>query len=144
MLPYRGPIPEPVRERLRELAEPWLPEADLERARLHVGTWLSRWVLRVMPDPIPGVDPAAVTLGRHIFIHPSYWPLNRPPGFFLLAHELVHVRQWRERGLLGFLWAYLTDYFASPQRYRGVRLEHEAVEVAAAVEDRWRARGYPV
>jgi hypothetical protein len=34
---------------------------------------------------------AAVTLGRSIVVHPRY-PLDEK----LLAHELVHVRQWRE------------------------------------------------
>jgi len=143
MPPYQGPVPDPVRALLRELAGPWLTEADLERARLHVGTGLSRAILRWMPDPIPGVDPAAVTLGRHIFMDPAYWPLDRPPGLLLLAHELVHVRQWRERGPLGFLRAYLSDYFTHPQRYAGVRLEREAEAVAAAVAERWRAREFP-
>ncbi|MCX7689574.1 DUF4157 domain-containing protein [Thermoflexus sp.] len=144
MIHYQGPIPDPARALLQELAGPWLSEIDLERARLHIGTWLSRAILRLMPDPIPGVDPAAVTLGRHIFMDPAYWPLDRPPGLLLLVHELVHVRQWREKGVLGFLRAYLGDYFSHSQRYLGVRLEHEAVEVTAAVEDQWRARGFPI
>ncbi|HXF70651.1 MAG TPA: DUF4157 domain-containing protein [Thermoflexus sp.] len=144
MPPYYGKIPEHVQNLLRELTGSWISDADLERARLHVGTWLSRIILRMMPDPRPGVDPAAVTLGRHIFIDPAYWPLDRLPGFLLLVHELVHVRQWRERGVLGFLWAYLREYFTNPQRYEGVHLEREAAEVAAAVEGQWRARGFPV
>ncbi len=144
MSPYSGKIPESVQDLLRALAAPWLSEADLERAHLHIGTWLSRMILRVMPDPIPGVDPAAVTLGRHIFMDPAYWPLDRLPGFRLLVHEMVHVRQWREKGWLGFLLTYIRDYLSHPQRYGGVRLEHEAVEVARAVEDRWHTEGFPV
>lgn len=141
---YSGKIPEPIQDRLRALAAPWLSEVDLEQARLHIGTWLSRLILRVMPDPIPGVDPAAVTLGRHIFINPAYWPLDRLPAFRLLVHEMVHVRQWREKGVLGFLLSYIRDYLSHPQRYGGVRLEHEADEVARAVEERWHAEGFPV
>lgn len=37
----------------------------------------------------------------------------------LLRHELEHVRQYRERGLVGFLARYLSDYVG------------------------WRVRGYP-
>ena len=37
----------------------------------------------------------------------------------LMRHERVHVRQWRELGIAGFLRRYLGAYF------------------------RWRARGYP-
>ncbi|WP_376789483.1 DUF4157 domain-containing protein [Thermoflexus sp.] len=144
MIPYRGPIPESIRALLRELADPWLSEMDWEHACLHVGTPLSRLILRLMPDPIPGVNPAAVTLGRHIFMDPDYGPLDQLPGFLLLVHELVHIRQWREKGLLGFLLAYLKDYLNQPQRYRGVRLEHEAAQVAAAVEERWHAHHSPV
>ncbi len=144
MAHYQGPIPDPVRALLRELAASWIPEIDVQRAHLHIGTRLSRAVLRLMPDPIPGVDPAAVTIGRHIFMDPAYWPLDRPPGFLLLVHELVHVRQWREKGILGFLQAYLSDYWAHPQRYNGVRLEREAAEVAAAVKAQGQARGFPI
>lgn len=144
MVRYQGPLPDPVRDRLQALAAPWLSEADLDRACLHVGTRLARILLRWMPDPTPGVDPAAVTLGRHIFMDPAYWPPDRLPGFLLLVHELVHVRQWREMGILGFLRAYLRDYFVHPQRYEGVRLEREAAEVAALVADRWREHGFPI
>jgi len=86
-----------------------LPEPDLERACLHAGTSLARPILRATPDPIPCVDPAAVTLGRLIFIDPAHWPPNRLSGFRPLVHELAHLRQRRERGMLGFLWAYLRD-----------------------------------
>jgi hypothetical protein len=139
---YRGPIPEPVRAQLRELAGAWLPEPDLERACLHVGTSLARLILRAMPDPLPGVDPAAVTLGRHIFMDPAYWPPDRRSGVRLLVRELIQVGQWRERGVLGFLWAYLRDYLA--RHYAGVRLEQEAEAIAAAAAEQWQARGLPV
>ena len=143
-LPYRGPIPDGVKARLRELAGTEIPEVDLERARLHVGTWLARGILRWIPDPLPGVDPAAVTVGRHIFLQPAFWPPERLPAFVLLAHELVHVRQWRGMGPWRFLIAYLWDYLRAPQRYPGVRLEQEAVAIAARIEARWRERGLPV
>jgi hypothetical protein len=57
---------------------------------------------------------AATTLGRFIFVKPT-----AVDSELLLRHELVHVRQWRELGVVGFLRRYLGAYL------------------------RWRLRGYP-
>ncbi len=57
---------------------------------------------------------AATTLGRFVFIRPDALGSAR-----LVRHELVHVRQWRQLGVVGFLRRYLGAYL------------------------RWRARGYP-
>lgn len=73
----------------------------------HEDHW--RWV----GGPVPrGAD--AITIGRVISVR------RRAAGSArLLRHELVHVRQWRRFGVLGFLRRYLGAYL------------------------RWRARGYP-
>lgn len=59
----------------------------------------------------------------------------------LLRHELVHVRQWRELGLIGFVLRYLGSYFAWRLRgyphwaaYRRIPLECQA---------EWEARAAP-
>lgn len=51
----------------------------------------------------------------------------------LLAHESVHIEQWKEHGRLGFLGRYLTDYLRNRLRglphteaYRAIRFEKEA------------------
>ena len=51
----------------------------------------------------------------------------------LLAHELVHVRQWRSLGVVGFLVAYLGSYarwrlrgYGHWAAYRRIPLEVEA------------------
>lgn len=73
----------------------------------HEDHW--RWVGGPVP---PGAD--AITIGRVISVR------RRAAGSArLLRHELVHVRQWRRFGVLGFLRRYLGAYL------------------------RWRARGYP-
>jgi hypothetical protein len=76
------------------------------RLERHDGYWL------LVGIAAPGAT--ATTLGPLI--------LRRSRGVGnerLLRHELVHVRQWRELGIFGFLRRYLGAYF------------------------RWRARGYP-
>lgn len=57
---------------------------------------------------------AATTLGPFVLIRPDAVGSDR-----LRAHELVHVRQWRQLGVPGFLVRYLAGYL------------------------RWRLRGYP-
>lgn len=56
----------------------------------------------------------------------------------LLAHELVHVRQWSDEGRVRFLWRYLGDFVAAFVRtrswsrsYRTIGHEIEARETAA-------------
>ncbi len=53
----------------------------------------------------------------------------------LLVHESVHVDQWRQCGIVGFLTRYLSDYLRGravglPHRtaYRAIRFEREATE----------------
>lgn len=87
------------------------------------------WV--VVGPAAPGA--AATTLGRVIFVRERAVGDER-----LLRHELEHVRQWRELGVLGFLRRYLGAYFSWCLRgyphwaaYRRIPLEIEA---------EWRAR----
>lgn len=67
------------------------------------------WVGGPVP---PGAD--AITLGPLIIVR-----RRAAHSEELLAHERVHVRQWRTLGVLGFLRRYLGSYL------------------------RWRLRGYP-
>lgn len=59
----------------------------------------------------------AITLGSLVIVKRG--ALDAPGGDRLLRHEAVHVRQYRERGFLPFLVAYVGSYL------------------------RWRAHGYP-
>lgn len=67
------------------------------------------WVGGPVP---PGA--AGVTLGRLVVVRRRAAASER-----LLRHELVHVRQFRDRGVVGFLVRYVGSYV------------------------RWRLRGYP-
>jgi hypothetical protein len=75
-------------------------------------------------------DVIALTLGRRIWISPHVREIEP-----LIRHELVHVRQMAEHGLLPFLWKYLRDYVRNRRRgmthhqaYLAIPFEVEAVE----------------
>lgn len=89
-----------------------VPEQDRERCRLLPTRW---WLPQT----------AATTLGRWIVIRRELVD-DRP----LVAHELVHVRQWREQGIVGFLRRYLADYI----RGRRAGLDHDAAYRAIPFE----------
>jgi hypothetical protein len=98
---------------------PLVPPADVARARILDVPWLT-----------PGV--AAMTLGRVILLRRDH-----AGDEALLAHELVHVRQWRELGALRFLWRYLGAYARGRaagldhgQAYEAIPLEVEARDLA--------------
>lgn len=105
-------------------------------------------LLPVLPERIPvrplpralGLIPrwvGAVTLPWAIYVRADQF--DRPPEDLarLIIHELVHVRQWKTLGPLGFLGRYLADYVVGRLRRRGhygaykeIRLEEEAAGIA--------------
>lgn len=83
--------------------------------------------------PVPP-GAAAITLGRLVIIRRSAAGDER-----LMRHELVHVRQWQELGVVRFLVSYLGAYFQGRWRghghweaYRRIPLEMEAEAEAGA------------
>ena len=92
-----------------------VPEIDRERARVVV-----------VPVLTPGV--AAMTLGPWILVRQG-----REQDAGLVAHELVHVQQWRELGVVRFLSRYFGEYVRSRvagqphwRAYAAISLEVEA------------------
>ena len=96
---------------------PLVPPADVARARI-LG----------VPFLTPGV--AAMTLGRLILLRRDHAGDDA-----LMAHELVHVRQWRELGAARFLWRYLGAY----ARGRFAGLGHQGAYEAIPLEVEARA-----
>jgi hypothetical protein len=95
--------------------------------------------VRLVRSPVPGRY-AGVTLGRLVLLERQAAPDGANP---LLAHELVHVRQWAELGVAGFLSRYLTDFARGLRQHRrwhraylDIALEREAREQTEA----WLAR----
>ena len=108
--------------------------ADEQRAFTHVPT-VDRRRARVVGVPVltPGV--AGMTLGRFVLLRRGH---ERDRA--LLAHELVHVRQWRELGVPRLLWRYLAAYLRGRRSgldhaaaYHAIPLEAEARHLAAAL-----------
>lgn len=101
-----------------------LPRALAERAR----------IIQV-PALAPGTS--GMTIGRFVFVTSDKVHDGTRK---LLAHELVHVRQWHELGVFRFLVRYLASYAHQLVRlrkhrkaYRAIVLEVEAYDLA----DEW-------
>jgi hypothetical protein len=86
--------------RLERLAFRHVPRRDRKRARILTVPWLP-------------AGTAGMTLGPLILVRRGH--LDRG----LLAHELVHVTQWRELGVARFLFEYLGFYLRGRWRRLG-------------------------
>jgi hypothetical protein len=86
-----------------------VPRRDVERARLVT-----------VPLLTPGV--AGMTLDRWILLRRGH-----EDDSDLVAHELVHVRQWRELGVVRFLARYLGAYARGRWRRLGHKAAYEAI-----------------
>ena len=102
-----------------------------ERAWFSHIPMVDRCRARVISIPWLPAGTAAMTLGRLIIVRRGAFEKG------LLAHELVHVMQWRELGIVPFLWAYLMAYFRGRlhglshwDAYREIPLEVEARELS--------------
>ena len=79
----------------------------------------------------PGAS--ATTLGSLILVRASAVDNDQ-----LMRHELVHVRQWRSLGLIGFLRRYLGAYFH--WRFRGYPHWGAYRRIPLEIEADWEAR----
>ena len=104
-----------------------IPRAVALRARLHR--------VRLLPPGSSGM-----TLGHQVLLRRGHED-NRK----LVAHELVHVAQYADRGRLRFLTRYLADYTRNLTRLRNHRQAYLAVpaEVDARASAADWLRGHP-
>lgn len=114
-----------------EVAKKALPKPDTKGYRTFVLPFLKPIGQRfILPTWL------AITIGRWIF---SWRPLDDAE----LAHELVHVRQWRENGPL-YIWRYMSESSRAKKsggdRYRDNRFEKEAYAAENAIREQQRAR----
>lgn len=80
----------------------------------------------------------AMTLGNTVYVNRSVLEGPSRGLGLLVIHELVHVRQWRKRGVFPFLGSYGKDYLKGRRKrlghlgsYRDIGLEVEAREIAS-------------
>jgi len=88
------------------------------------------WLWTGGPVP-PGAD--AITVGSVVSVRKA-----ASADEHLLRHELVHVRQWRTLGLIGFLRRYLGSYCR--WRLRGYGHWAAYRRIPLEVEAEWTAR----
>jgi hypothetical protein len=103
-----------------------LPPALARRARL------------VRVPALPG-GYSGMTLGRWILLRAEAAPTGTSA---LVAHELVHVRQWHERGVPRFLARYLADFARGVARHRRWRAAYR--DISLEVEARAEAQAWSV
>jgi hypothetical protein len=84
----------------------------------------------------------AMTIGNRIFVDPEILERGGPALTTLLMHEMVHARQWQERGPLAFLTSYLRQYLVARitgashrEAYLAIEAEEEARDIAARFAD---------
>ena len=93
------------------------------RAVVRIGYpwWLRPWLFQ---------DVVAITLGRRIYLGAG---IREDQLESMLRHELAHVRQAAESGLILFLWRYGMEYLRNrrggmsrDQAYRAISFERDA------------------
>ena len=84
----------------------------------------------------------AMTLGNRIFVDPAVLERGGRELTVLLMHEMVHSRQWQERGSLRFLTTYLRQYLVARitgathrEAYLAIEAEVEAREISGNFSD---------
>ena len=115
----------------------------LEESELNAYDLIDRSLAeRVRIVKVPFLAPGAggMTIGTFVFLRSD---VDRSGGRELLAHELVHVRQFHELGAVRFLFRYLRDYLVRLRRLRRHRAAYLSIptEVEARAEAAaWKAR----
>ncbi len=95
--------------------------------------------VRVVLAPVPGPY-RGMALGRFVFIDRD---IATDGSSTLLAHELVHVRQWSELGVVGFTIRYLSQFVTGLAKTRSWNAAYRQIEVereARASAEEWRLR----
>lgn len=119
---------------------PLMPLVDPALVKVRVASPLFRrfWVKGI----------AAIALPNGVFVQPSVMERFRAGAESerwgrLIVHELMHIQQWRRLGAFRHITQYVGDYLRNRFRghghwesYREIRLEVEAREAAAVIEDR--------
>lgn len=69
----------------------------------------------------------AITLGRRIYVLPSYVERSRDEVTRLIRHELAHVRQVARHGLIRFLALYVLEFVRHLRRTRSFDAAYHSI-----------------
>jgi hypothetical protein len=95
-----------------------------------------RWLTRLWGGAV-----SAMTLGTTVYVRPD--SLDTDPAKLgpLIMHELVHVHQWAQLGVVRFLWRYTVGYLkgrfaglSHQAAYQAISFEVEARQIASQME----------
>ncbi|MGO4260511.1 RHS repeat-associated core domain-containing protein [Lysobacter sp. TAB13] len=116
----------PLTECEKGLLSPFIPKVDLDKADLHDG--------QVPSYLMEGFD--AITRGNDIYMRPGVYSTTTAAGLALLAHELVHVGQYRD----GMTW--LSYLWSTRRGYENSKYEKPADAVQRQVQEDLTKNGY--
>lgn len=128
MVPVDNQAVKPTGIDLSALSDLVLSSLKLSSARVRIGFpfWLA---------PFMAANVLAITLGRGIYLSGELMEKGRERIESTLRHELEHVRQVQQHGLVRFLYVYLRDYLRLRSRgldsgaaYAAIPFEIEALE----------------
>jgi hypothetical protein len=108
---------------------------DLEQLQVMTGRpweWLP-WMLGA----------GGVTLGRRVFLRRGRYRIDTARGLALLAHEAMHVGQYREMGWGRFLWRYGRGLVQARFDHDSHPMEASFVVVQRRVHRSLREAGFP-
>ena len=95
--------------------------------------------VRIIRLPVPGPY-QGMALARFVIMGRD---VSSDGSSTLLAHELVHVRQWAELGVVGFGVRYLAQFVSGLYRTRSWSTAYRQIEAeceARALAEEWRRR----
>ncbi|MEZ5343748.1 MAG: DUF4157 domain-containing protein [Acidimicrobiales bacterium] len=83
---------------------------------------------RVKITTVPAIPGgyAGITLGSRVFLAHAVDPASFSE---LVAHELVHVQQWKDLGAFRFLWIYGRDFVHGLVRLRNWNAAYRAISL---------------
>jgi hypothetical protein len=132
---FSNPEGRPLSTCFRKLLQPFFRRSgefrgiDLNDVRLHLG----------VPEQIQkraAIPVAAVTIGNNIYFNPNNYGALTLDDLEQMAHEIVHVKQYRLHGMIGFVMDYFTEY--GKNRWRGMSpedaYENNPMELQAVTE----------
>ncbi len=115
--------PEPLPEEIIGVLSPYFPDFDLQRVRVSEG----------IPFYVRG-NPVGYADRYRIYLEPGAYRVDTIEGIALLAHEVVHCRQYRALGTWRFRYRYLSSYFKN--RLRGMSRKEAYLKVPFEIEAR--------